>query len=125
MKRLDEIRAREQAATKGPWGVGEDSESSRAWFTRPFPEFKGNDGRPIHLSITPAETEFIAHAREDVPWLLDLVRRQAAALAAVEVQAAALEEMAEQPGFNGAVGSALLLGARSIRRAIRGAMSDE
>ncbi|SNS43342.1 hypothetical protein SAMN06309944_0235 [Micrococcales bacterium KH10] len=83
MKRLDEIKARAEAATEGPWAVSEDSESSRAWFTRPFPEFKGKDGRPVHLSITHAETEFIAHAREDIPWLLAEVDRLQAQVDAV------------------------------------------
>ena len=65
MDRIDEIRAREQAAMKGPWFV-----------------YQSTEGKGLSVQCPPgwvcvmaekgdrATAEFVAHVREDVPWLL-------------------------------------------------------
>ena len=66
MGRLDEIRARCEAATPGPWEVkvkGNTVESHQVMSP-------GNG--PICSAISPKtkNAQFIAHAREDIPYLL-------------------------------------------------------
>ena len=76
MSRLDEIKARADAATEGPW-------SAKGGFTSdPMIEVYGQtvfinpdlDGDPIQPEVW-ADVEFIAAAREDVPWLVSEVER--------------------------------------------------
>ncbi len=76
MSRLDEIKARCDAATEGPW-------SAKGGFTSdPMIEVYGQtvfinpdlDGDPIQPEVW-ADVEFIAAAREDVPWLVSEVER--------------------------------------------------
>jgi len=63
-----EIRGREAAATKGPWGVVEDRESLTRWVS-------SEDGM-LDISFgyvgncTQDDAAFVAHARTDVPALL-------------------------------------------------------
>ena len=72
MSRLDEIKARADAATKGPWQWREDEPASLVHVTdqrmHPWNILKAPDWGP-----TLADAAFIAAAREDVPWLLALV----------------------------------------------------
>lgn len=82
--RLGEIRERVAAATEGPWEHGDR-------------QFTAGDQ---------ADAEFIAHAREDVPWLLAEVERltaerdRARDLAArLEAQIARVEALAEREDF--------------------------
>lgn len=58
----EEIRAREQAATPGPWVTH-----------RPSGEYVRNPETNFEVCMTRRsyDAEFIAHAREDIPWLLD------------------------------------------------------
>lgn len=49
--RISEIRARCEAATPGPWDII-------------------LNGHNIKVERTPANIDFIAHAREDIPYLL-------------------------------------------------------
>jgi len=70
-KFLDEIKAREQAATSGPWEVkvkGNTVESHQVMST-------GNE--PICSAISPKtkNAQFIAHARTDIPALISEVER--------------------------------------------------
>lgn len=75
--RLAEIQARANAATDGPWehngvnGVYTPDGSCVAITYRHQDQRRWEDA------------EFIAAAREDVPWLLDLARKQQAALDAI------------------------------------------
>jgi hypothetical protein len=78
MSRIGEIRARCEAATPGPWSV------------------TGRNGHDLtiygHIAVLPPDSastaycmdmtdaRFIAHAREDVPWLLKRVEALEAAL---------------------------------------------
>ena len=73
MNRLNEIEARANAATEGPWNV-----------------FMGRIDHPGRSLVAVAydvgcdvDAEFIAHARTDVPWLLEQVERRDKALEAV------------------------------------------
>ena len=70
MNRLNEIEARANAATEGPWNV-----------------FMGRIDHPGRSLVAVAydvgcdeDAEFIAHARTDVPWLLEQVDRRDKAL---------------------------------------------
>ena len=73
---LEAIAARAAAATGGPWRVGPQN-----------PSYVWADSTGDDVTDTVNCTEdatFIAHAREDVPALLDLVRRYDAMLDACE-----------------------------------------
>jgi hypothetical protein len=66
-QRIAEIKARAEAATPEPWWVvGKDS-----WHMEGFPQVEMNtpDGKyfPVHND---ADADFIANAREDIPFLL-------------------------------------------------------
>lgn len=72
MDKLDEIRARCEAATPGPWKVISDSVPVRSGAVV---SAMYGDGPKINIcSGIPLGTHdaaFIAHAREDIPYLLD------------------------------------------------------
>lgn len=102
-KRLDEIEARANKATAGPWyaldGAAEGFDGS--W------DVAGPDGCGIAgmTATAPAATilrdrranaEFVAAARTDVPDLVDEVRRLAAELAAAREREAGLRERLRQ-----------------------------
>lgn len=74
---IDAIRARAEAATLGPWFQGREGhryESERDVYSHREPEV--NESHDIASSVwSSADAEFIAHAREDVPALLDEVER--------------------------------------------------
>jgi hypothetical protein len=89
MTRLDDIKARVEDATEGPWriilGSGENVCTAVAyespltgavtpvadvlpdWIVNEYPTENRPDHRP--------DLNFIAHARADIPYLLDLVER--------------------------------------------------
>lgn len=77
--RLDEIKARADAATEGPWSVHR-SERTGTYVTRP--DLLGI-AREWSLVWQDGDAEFIAHARTDVPWLIEYARQRDAALTAV------------------------------------------
>ena len=93
---LGEIQDRADEAAEGPW----------SWASR-----MTVDGDSW------ADAEFIAHAREDVPRMVDALR-------GVLRQADALDELAASPLGAGYAG-ALRLGARGVRRAITKALGVE
>ena len=70
MNRLDEIKARAEAATQGPWSFD--------WSEGEVPVFYGQTTKISGTFSVEANTiedaEFIAAAREDVPWLIERVR---------------------------------------------------
>ena len=86
--RLDEIEARADAATTAPWShcldelrnrtavhrIGSSEVNADVAFT-----YRDRDGRGPGMQ----DAEFIAHARTDVPWLIEQVRKRDAALRAV------------------------------------------
>ena len=71
MNRLNEIEARTNAATEGPWELLGDGE----YVSGPGILVAPDDG-----GVTSADAEFIAAARTDVPWLLDQVESRDKAL---------------------------------------------
>jgi hypothetical protein len=79
MGRTEEIRQREQAATKGPWEAHTREEwgyGTQAWIV----PLSGGPSPGCHASDQHIrDNEFIAHAREDIPYLLALVERLEAA----------------------------------------------
>lgn len=98
--RLDEIEARAEAATKGPWCWRNTSEPylmgaasrvvmafRRMGMSGAQPQFRDRsrilvDGGRANLHGFP-DAAFIEHARDDVPWLVEQVRIRDEALRAV------------------------------------------
>jgi hypothetical protein len=80
-QRLREIAERENKATNGPW----EAERNRDWDEWRVVNNSDDGCRPI-ISCTeqPGREEtdamFIAHSRQDVPWLLALIKKQREAL---------------------------------------------
>lgn len=103
---LGAIEARANAASRGPWEHGMEYEQqdpgdyvSTAW---------GGIVVCSDQAPTPADAEFIAHAREDVPTLAAEVRRLRAALSAARREGA--EAMREA-----CIGAAWDNGAKGLR----------
>jgi len=79
---LKQIRERCEAATPEPWYVGEDYYGGISVRTKPTPATNiigenaifENTGRGIG-DVTEEDAEFIAHARQDIPSLLDEIER--------------------------------------------------
>lgn len=69
MEQLNAIRAREQAASAGPWTAENIGAGTSAWGV------VGATGHIVveHDFVNRPNAEFIAHAREDLPFLLALV----------------------------------------------------
>lgn len=63
-EREAEIRAREQAATEGPWEPDRFSNGDRTPLAMPTES---------HGYFLRADAEFIAHARQDIPWMLERI----------------------------------------------------
>ena len=83
---LAAIRQRVEKATEGPWNTGFDYEKNDPIVLAP-----GYIEHTIDYTLTEgglehgkADAEFIAHAREDIPALLDEIDRLNAAIRAVE-----------------------------------------
>ena len=111
---LDEIQDRADRATDGPWfWASHVTVDGAEWVV--FDESdhalaSNRDGRV-------ADAKFIAHAREDVPRMVDALR-------GVLRQADALDEMSASP-LGASYAGALRLGARGIRHAITKALGAE
>ena len=76
MSRLDKIKARADAATKGPWVRdmhSPDMSGRSGWYIR-GPRKLGLRSMVLNSRMLPGDAEFIEHAREDVPWLVERVR---------------------------------------------------
>ena len=93
-ERLDAIEARKNAATPGPWNLL-PSQFPNAEQVTHYNAQSGFAGftEQIADNVAPNDAEFIAHAPEDVAYLLVLARKQQAALERVE--AIASEYMAD------------------------------
>lgn len=96
MKRLDEIKARMEAATEGPWTCcdmhemihGRGSCAGRMEIV-PYPKY----------SIRRTDIDFIAHAREDIPFLLDHIEMQKKQIVALSKQLSVLTNENEDGGY--------------------------
>ena len=77
MSRLDEIKARTDAATEGPWVRdmhSPDMSGRSGWYIR-GPRKLGLRSMVLNSRMLSGDAEFIAHAREDVGWLVEQVER--------------------------------------------------
>jgi len=95
---LDQIQKRADAATPGPWKAdGETRGDCVVWGPNGrflmnqqaephWIEYPG-EKRSVSFDVDRRDGEFIAHAREDIPALLAMVREQRAALEQVKVLA--------------------------------------
>ena len=75
MSRLDEIKARADAATEGPWVRdmhSPDMSGRSGWYIR-GPRELGLRSMVLNSRMLSGDAEFIAASREDVPWLVDQV----------------------------------------------------
>lgn len=126
MSRLDEIKARCDAATEGPWqwrnSNGEPMLLSRApglYVVMTFERMGMHGAQPVFRDpenpnvLKPAgreniyefsDAEFIAAAREDVPWLLAEVERLTAERDALAAKVARVEALAEEWRYKGQFG---------------------
>ena len=91
--RLNEIRKREQAASPGPWKK-ETVDLALETAKTVGIVFVIHSG-----SQWDKDTDFIAHAREDIPWLLDLVAELRARLDKYETDTSTWIIHAQRPGF--------------------------
>ena len=77
MSRLDEIKARCDAATEGPWVRdmhSPDMSGRSGWYIR-GPRKLGLRSMVLNSRMLSGDAEFVEAAREDVPWLVDQVER--------------------------------------------------
>lgn len=72
-QRLAEVEAREQAATEGPWAT-DGAEIYQGEAGAGFP-WVGETLDPDNPEQSNANASFAAHARADVPWLVDLLKQ--------------------------------------------------
>ena len=75
MSRLDEIKARADAATEGPWVRdmhSPDMSGRSGWYIR-GPRKLGLRSMVLNSRMLPGDAEFVEAAREDVPWLVEQV----------------------------------------------------
>jgi hypothetical protein len=75
MSRLDEIKARCEAATEGPWVRdmhSPDMSGRSGWYIR-GPRKLGLRSMVLNSRMLSGDAEFVEAAREDVPWLVDQV----------------------------------------------------
>jgi hypothetical protein len=82
MSRLDEIKARADAATEGPWVRdmhSPDMSGRSGWYIR-GPRKLGLRSMVLNSRMLPGDAEFIEHAREDVPWLIERVQELSGAI---------------------------------------------
>ncbi len=96
MSRLEEIKERVKKATKGPWESSENLGDHSV---------QGPDG-PVAavtyayaegpISLDECDAEFIAHARDDIPWLLEHLKE---AREVIEFYAKSSEKYKDQWGY--------------------------
>ncbi len=87
-ERLEEIRKRAEAATKGPWthalGCDADTAAGGCFARGPFLGGIGDVPSPMEWDDADRQSDvdqdFINNAREDIPWLLAEVERLESAL---------------------------------------------
>jgi hypothetical protein len=81
--RIGEIAKRCEAATEGPWKSRKSVHGKRYRYV----EIDKSDEYTT-CEMKPCDSDFIAHAREDIPYLLSLVAQYQQARAIVDEQAA-------------------------------------
>ena len=68
MTRLEEIEARANAATAGPWSETDD------YIQKVEPPWSASHDAIAHDVMRDEDRIFIAHARSDIPWLLARIK---------------------------------------------------
>ena len=82
MSRLDEIKARADAATEGPWVRdmhSPDMSGRSGWYIR-GPRKLGLRSMVLNSRMLSGDAEFVEAAREDVPWLIERVQELSGAI---------------------------------------------
>ena len=78
---LDAIEARANAATAGPWSIDYIEHTGEHGILINEPDGTlGCAGRLVANWLTYSNAEFVAHAREDIPALIEEIRRLRAAV---------------------------------------------
>ena len=97
---IKDIKAREKAATPGPWTKGWDGVSG-CFF---LPELHAIESASPHgLSVCQDcedDIDFIAHAREDIPYLLAQLKDREEKLAAVKDWEVQARQLYDEGRFN-------------------------
>jgi hypothetical protein len=75
MSRLEEIKAREAKATKGPWCIEHDA----VWTGQDYAFDPQESGKRARMQAE-RNRIFSAHSREDIPWLIARLEQAEAAL---------------------------------------------
>ncbi|BAN46026.1 hypothetical protein [Metapseudomonas resinovorans] len=84
-RELEEIGARCNSATPGPWVSFIEGRDYSGGSNFIMTGSKGNRGEDIELTgATSSDQDFIAHARQDVPKLIDEIKRLKTILGATE-----------------------------------------
>lgn len=87
VRRTEEIKARCEAATAGSWvGWHKNRWENTQYYSMDFGSYEGQvivekDQRSVCSVHRDNDVDFFAHAREDIPYLLQLVETQAAEIA--------------------------------------------
>lgn len=72
MDRIEEIRARLEAATPGPWKTGGSAACGDVYFgTLVDPDDPTEPGVMLGMTSQAADAALIAHAPADIAWLLE------------------------------------------------------
>ena len=102
MTYLEEVKARYEAATEGPWRGVENAdyvppvkglEKHRQFLLDGVSPGKQDHIASIYSFRTEEDSAFIAHSREDMPWLVELVERMIPYLRYVAKARALLAEL--------------------------------
>jgi hypothetical protein len=93
MTRLQEIKSRAEAATPPRWTIGATSIKGESLLM--MGDIRGFSDRSIQMETE--NVDFIANAREDVPWLLEVVEKLDKILREVRQW----DMMSEYPGVDG------------------------
>lgn len=94
--RIQEIRERLEKTTPGPW-YQEPSPASSCY--RIWNDFRDKTYTTLAESYTEPDAYFIAHSRQDIPYLLDYIEKMEKALAQSTADAEAFDTAAEKYGY--------------------------
>lgn len=118
MSRIDEIKARAEAATPGPWDVYVDIWEDPKGRRSPRPWIFNNDGQEDQSLLTPKDLLFINHARDDIHYLLAEVER-------LQKRVAELEQITGQCPDCGHKQTLEYLKTAVCEGCVKGVLSDE
>jgi len=104
MTRLEQIKQRAEKATKGPWRWMNRHVLIADYGSRPCVLIGQGGLKHIHhdsgllVELTPSwpDPQFIAHAREDIPWLIEQNRAMESRLCFLVTELAALKAVGHE-----------------------------